>query len=302
MQFDNAKWRRSASLVHIYFNKYLIGLLVFSSLLISSCSKDKYEAQVPTYITIDSFSFTTDLLSEGSASANITDAWVYVNNDLVGVFELPASFPVLKEGNVELKVYAGIKDNGIAGSRARYLFYAPHIEQVTLVKGETIEISPSVTYESGLNFAWMENFENASLSFLYTAGSDTIINKQSTTVKEGNFSGQIYLESSMDFFEATSIAYSNLPQNGGPVYLEMDFKTNQPLLIGVYVDANQYNVVTLNIASDWKKIYINLTDIVNEVQNVGAHKVFLGIKETSSNPFLTNNPEIYIDNIKLIHY
>jgi hypothetical protein len=287
--------------VKIYNLFLILGIIFFS------CSKEKYEAQIPAYISIDQITLTTDLATEGSASSNITDAWVYINDDFIGAFELPATFPVLKEGTAKLKVYAGIKENGISASRTRYLLYDPHEEQVNLVKGETLNIVPYVTDNSDVKFSWLEDFENASLSFLYSPGNDTIINKVNTGVKEGVYSGYVYLTSSMDFFEATSPAFSSLPQNGSPIFLELDFKIKEPLSIGVYVDTEQHRKITLNDTESngsyiWKKIYINLTDIINSKPNVAEVKVYFGIKDTPSLPFVTTNPEIYIDNIKLVHY
>ena len=277
-------------------------LLIVIGITFFSCSKEDYEAKVPTYISIDQISFTTNLATEGSASSKITDAWVYIDDNLVGVYELPAIFPVLNEGNATIKVYAGIKDNGIAASRTRYLLYDPYVEQVNLVKGETIFLSPHVTYNAGAKFSWIEDFENASLSFLYTTGSDTIANKVTTDVKEGLFSGQVYLDAGMDFFEATSVGFSNIPRNGSSVYLELDFKTNEPILIGLYRDNNQYSVISLNTTLSWKKIYINLTDLINSGTLTAEIKVFFGVKETVSTPFVATNPEFYLDNIKLVHY
>ena len=277
-------------------------IVILFGILFSSCSKEKFEATVPAYISIDQITLSTDYANEGSNSSNISDAWVYVNDDLVGVFELPATFPVLKEGDVELKVYAGIKDNGITATRARYLLYDPHIEQVNLAKGQTIKVVPSVQYNKSAIFEWMEDFENASLSFLYHSNSDTTFYKQSSIVKEGSYSGLISLDDNMDFFEATSIAYSNLPRNGNPIYLEMDFKTNEQLLIGVYHNSTQYAAITLNTTDDWKKIYINLTDVIASNQQASDVKIFFGLQEFPNDLFLTSNPKIYIDNLKLVRY
>ena len=278
-------------------NVKLYSLVLILGIIFNSCSKESYESQVPAYISIDQITLTTNLVAEGSASSNITDAWVYINDDLVGVYELPATFPVIKEGLVNLKVYAGIKDNGIAASRARYLLYAPYSEQINLVKGETVKIIPQVSYDVGAKFTWLEDFENASLSFLYST-----INKTTTDVKEGIYSGRVYLTTTMDFFEATSVGFTNLPNSGTPIYLELDFKTNEPLLIGVYLDTDQYSMMTLNVTSTWKKIYINLTDIINSKPNAAEVKVFFGVKETTTSPFVSTNPEILLDNIKLVHY
>ncbi len=282
-------------------NVKFYSLLFILSITLFSCSKEDYEAQVPTYISISDITLTTDYAIQGSASENITDAWVFINDDLVGVYELPAKFPVLKEGNSTIKVYGGIKDNGIASSRARYLPYAPYVEQLNFVAGETISINPVVTYDSDATFSWLEDFENSSLSFLYTADSDTTINKQSTDVKEGNYSGHVYLENHMDFFEATSFGLTGIPRDGTPVYLELDVKTNEPMLIGIYVDDNQYPYWNLSTSSVWKKVYVNLTDVFVNTPAGTEMKVFFGIKEVTS-PFLTDNPEIFIDNLKLVHF
>jgi hypothetical protein len=261
------------------------------------------EATIPAYISVPSITLTTDYATEGSASSNITDAWVFVNDDLVGVYELPAKFPVLKEGDVSVKVFAGIRDNGISASRARYLLYDPHIEQVSLIPGETVEIAANVAYNAGVKFTWLEDFEGASSSFLYNSFSDTVFNKQSITVKEGQSSGQIYLEEEMNFFEATSIPYTSIPM-GGTVYLEMDFITNENIFIGVYLDDEQFSYIALNTTDtdEWRKIYINLKDAIRNRINANEVKIYIGLKEEGTTFFMNDNPEAYIDNIKLVHY
>ena len=278
-----------------YIFLFVIGVIFFS------CSKENFEAKIPAYISVPSISLTTDYAKEGSASSNITDAWVFVNDDLVGVYELPATFPVLKDGNVSVKIFAGIRDNGISASRVRYLLYDSHVEQVNLIAGDTTEIVATVQYNTDANFSWLEDFEGASTSFLYTSGSDTVFNKQSSIVKEGQFAGQVYLEDEMDFFEATSVSLTTLPV-GGTVYLEMDFKTNENLLVGVYLDSEQFAFITLNPTEDWKKIYINLEDVIKSRTNTSAIKIFIGIKEENGTVFQTTNPQVYLDNIKLVHY
>ena len=281
--------------IKFYSFLFLIGIILFS------CSKEKFEAKIPSYISIPSITLATDYASEGSASSKITDAWVYINDDLVGVYELPANFPVLKDSLVTVKVYAGIRDNGIAASRARYLMYDPHLEQVNLIPGETIEITANIIYNAEAKFSWLEDFEGASTSFLYTAGSDTIFNRQSVTLKEGNFSGQVYLENEMNFFEAISVPFNDLPI-GETVYLELDFITNENIIVGVYLDGEQFAFITLNVSSDWNKICINLKDVLKSKTNSSEVKVFIGLKEEGGTVFKTDKPEVYIDNVKLVHY
>jgi len=271
-------------------------------MLISSCSKDSFEAKVPAYISIDKFTVISDYSLHGSNSSNITDVWVYVNDDLVGTYELPARFPVLKEGTHNVKFYAGIKDNGVSGLRERYLFYTPHEEQITFEKGKEIKVEPQITYISSTKTAWLEDFESPSTSFTYTTGSDTIINKTTNDVFEGNASGQVYLQSHMDFFEAKSPVFSNVSSIGSPVYLELNFKTNEPILVGLKTDDDNIGIVNLNTTSTWKKIYINLTPAVSQKPANTNFYVFFGIQSSASSPFQTSNPEFYLDNIKILHY
>lgn len=266
-----------------------------------SCSKEKLEATIPSYISIDQITVATNYSTEGTSSQKIKDAWVYVDDNLIGIYELPAKIPVLKEGSCNLKIYAGIKENGVTDARARYLFYAPYDKQVTLVKNKVLSISPELSYTSTTKFAWMEDFEKASLSFTYTSGSDTTINKTTADVFEGITSGKVFLTSSMGFFEMQSPEVSTIPRNGTAVFLEVNFKTNEPVLVGIYADTDQFGVVYLNKSTAWNKIYINLTGVINSQPYASSYKVFFGVSNSSVS-FGVTNPEFYLDNIKLIHF
>jgi len=47
---------------------------------------------IPSYIHIDKIDLTTDYSSQGTSSNKITDAWIYVDNELIGAFEMPVTF------------------------------------------------------------------------------------------------------------------------------------------------------------------------------------------------------------------
>jgi len=267
----------------------------------SSCSKDQLEATIPSYISINQITVSTHYSSEGSNSHKITDAWVFINDNLIGVYEMPAKIPVLQEGSVNLKIYAGIKENGLNDARAMYFFYEPYEAQVNLVKNEVLNVNPTVSYVSTAQFSWLEDFEGASLSLTYTSGSDTTINKTTSEKYEGASAGEVYLTSQMGFFEIQSPDYSNIPRNGTPVFLEANFKTNEPVLVGIYADSEQLGVVYLNRSTEWNKIYVNLTGAINSRSYASKFNVFLGLSNADS-PFSVDNPEFYLDNIKLVHF
>ncbi|MGE0561498.1 MAG: hypothetical protein AB7O47_06745 [Flavobacteriales bacterium] len=272
-------------------NYILVFVILFG---FNSCSKDELEATIPSYISIDKFTISTNYSTQGTSSSNITDAWVYIDNDLVGIFELPAKFPVLKEGNVKIDVYPGIKENGISERRSKYVFYNVYSEQITLKKGEILNLVPITTYTSSTNFYWMEDFESASLPFSYSAISDTVVYKTNSDVFEGFYSGKVSMIPGMDFFECYTQAFTTIPRNK-TVFLELNFKCNQPVLVGLYADSDQVGVFYLNTTSTWKKIYLNFTEPIKTRSNASQYKIFFGFQSK------VDYPEFAFDNLKIVH-
>lgn len=272
--------------------KYI--LLLFIGWTLISCSKQDLEAEIPAYIHVENFTLTTTSV-QGTNSHKITDGWVYVNDELIGVFELPATFPVLVEGNVKIEVYPGIKENGIKERRVRYLFYNSYEEQVELEKNKTIEITPSTTYTSGTVFYWKEDFESASLPFSYNVISDTVMNKSNTDVFEGNYSGRVYLLPQMDFFECSTPGFATLPRFGSPIFMEINFKTDQPVLVGIYADTEQIGLFYMNTTASWNKIYFNLTEAIQTRPGASEYKVFFGFENDGF------HGELIVDNLKIVH-
>tara|TARA_R110001592_G_scaffold187646_1_gene432431 strand:+ start:748 stop:1557 length:810 start_codon:yes stop_codon:yes gene_type:complete len=268
--------------------------LLFIGWTLISCNKQELEAKIPAYISINNFTLSTTP-AQGSSSQKITDAWVYLDQELIGVFELPARFPVVKEGSFKLDVYPGVKENGIAERRERYLFYNTYSTQVQLEKNKTIEITPSTTYNSGTTFYWMEDFESASLPFLYNTISDTVMNKTTTDVFEGDFAGRVVMTPSMDFFECFTPGFSSLPRYDKTIFMELNFKTNQPVLMGIYADSDQIGLLYLNTTSSWNKIYINITEAIQTRPSASEYKIFFGFENK------VGTPEFMIDNLKIIH-
>lgn len=278
--------------MHNVKNYILVLVILFA---FNSCSKEDLEAKVPAYISIEKFTLTTTEATQGTNSHNITDAWVYIDNDLVGVFELPAKFPVIKEGTFKLDVYPGIKEDGISERRAKYLFYEGFSQQITLEKNKTTAVTPTTKYTSGTNFYWMENFESASLPFLYNAISDTVAYKTSTDVFEGYYSAKVSMIPGMDFFECYTPAFTTIPRIGKTIFMELNFKCNQPVLVGLYADTEQIGVFYLNTTASWKKIYLNFTEPIKTRSYASEYKIFFGFQSK------VDYPELVIDNLKIVY-
>ena len=301
-------------------------ILVVTTVFISSCNKFEGDQTHPAYIRIDSITVSTVYDDEGAPTQNITDAWVYVDDQAIGAYELPAVFPVLARGPIEIRVDAGIKLNGIAALRSPYPFYKSIIQTVYLQEGvevnlnsdtmfydgEAIPYTMTTSYQDNLKFAWMEDFEDPSLSLDSTSKSKTDIKRTSPAnnpdaflATYSKYSGLMELDEVKYLIDvATNVGNQEgfvLPKLGDPVFLEIDFKCNQYFTAGIYVNDPsqiiQHPVVNMNATSEWKKIYVNLTPGVSSQVNAIDYNIFLGAYKELGVPY----PMIYVDNLKLIH-
>ena len=259
------------------------------ALILSSCQKENADG-IPTYLKIDNIA-----LDEETTSSNITDAWVYINDQLQGVYELPAKFPVLKEGIQNVRIKAGIKVNGIASSRIANPFYTSYYEDITFTPNETKTITPIVSYLNGIDF-FLEDFEGSGLEIDTDSLSFT---RDNIDGLDGNY-GKITLQDSMYISEITTFELKNLPQAGAPVFLELDYKSNTQFLVGVYVNypqsVIQKDLLWINPKQEWNKIYVNLTTTISEGINASSFKVFIGMKREGEDP-----NELYFDNLKVVY-
>ena len=96
-------------------------------LAFASCNKFEGSQTVPAYIRIDSIKVEGDYYTYGANTSNITDAWVYVDDQIIGCYELPTTFPILAKGPHKVSVYGGIQENGRGSARGPYPFYKPAV-------------------------------------------------------------------------------------------------------------------------------------------------------------------------------
>ena len=139
------------------------------AIVLSSCQKEDTDG-IPTYLKINNINF-----DEGNTTSNITDAWVYINGRFLGVYELPAKFPILEHGNTDIKVYAGIKINGIASDRAIYPFYLADTLNKMLAINSTTEIAPSVNIKGNIDGQY-DDFDLEGYSFNFDSRFQVLTN------------------------------------------------------------------------------------------------------------------------------
>ena len=284
--------------------KILFPVLTLSCLLfMASCSLIDPPEKKPAYIRINSIGFSTNVLTEGPATSAITDAWVYVDDQLVGVFELPATFPVLADGNHKITIRGGIKLYGMAGYRTFYPFYAPYTEELSLTPGEISEIHPTMQYMQGTTFPMMETFETAGSLFSNGSLSDTsvVVVQATDTLINQNKYGVAYLDAGHTYFEIYNSTLYSLPTTGEPVFVEVDFRSTIKFTLGILISyptsVVNKDLVTFFEDENWKKMYINLTTTLTEATTADGFKLY--IKATK--PVDMSTATICFDNIKIVH-
>ena len=279
----------------------LTGIFVATVLLFfNSCKKDNL---VPAYIYIDKINVNTTYEIDGSNSNKITDAWIYIDDDLLGAYELPARIPVLNTGSHTIKVKAGIKVNGIANSRSYYPFYEAYTTSADLEPEKIDTIHPVVSYVQG-KIKWKEDFEEGGISLEKFSKSDTNFIKTTnpSDAFEGNYSAVVNLSDNDKTVVSVSKDKFTIPQTESPVFLEINYKTDVELRIGMFGKipagtTQEFLTIVLNPNNIWNKIYINLTYAANFTYNTTDFQVFF----YATKPDDQSTGTIYLDNIKLLY-
>ena len=282
--------------------RMILPLLVIGTLLFS-CNVINPPEKIPTYINIDTMLVKVDDFDKGAATHQISNVFLTVDNTLLGIFEMPFTVPCLSTGKMEVFIRPGIRLNGIAGSRIEYPFFKPFRDSVNLLEGKIITISPVTTYKEECKFPWMEDFEDAGVSFIYSQFADTTIRNQTSVVRTGRYSGAIYLDSINRYFEATGPKDFVLPRNSATVLFEFDYVNDVEFEVGMYVledgAAVWSSILMVRANSTWKRFYVDLHTTV--AYNATAEAFRIGLRAMYDTT-RTNTQHIILDNVKLIHF
>ena len=255
--------------------------------------------------------FTTNYGLEGAASHKITDAWLYIDDDIQGCYELPATIPVLERGNHRVTIIPGIKLNGISKTRTINPFYTPYIIENYKLEEKVIDtILPSTTYypidESSIVFRFKEDFERQ-VSLEETADSDTTITRTERDAPENwndlennsHYSGYVWLGDSTNYFCIASEEFRDLPNQGNSIFLEIDYKCDEVFEVGLFAKISSVESIPLvyvNPSPTWNKIYINLGPNITDTQEAEYFKFYIAGKIDEG-----SEAEYYFDNIKLVY-
>lgn len=283
-------------------------LLLIGVLAVLGC-KDQPE-QIPAYLHLKPFTVN----AQGDASWHkITEGWLYVNGEYLGAYTLPATVPVLAEGQSEVLLFPGVKQNGILATPNIYpMLKRWESKTVELTSGQTTEIQPSTVYDPGCNFVFgtgRGDFDGGSSLVLENRDDDQVTSFSLT--ENDAFAGKCILmevDTAHPLIELATEKVEGVPTTGSPeVWLEMHYKCDMPFFLYLLFSSNggsetDIPVFQFNATQGWNKIYINLTESLIAAQGT-THRLYYKVplpKNTSGN-FSQLKGAVRIDNIRLVH-
>ncbi len=272
--------------------------------LFEACNVINPKEKIPTYIQIDSVKLVpTHNEIHGSVSNKITDVWVYYNREILGAYQLPAKIPVLAEGKGQLQIIAGIWDNGLSGTRAKYPFYTVDTFTFDANPTQIIHHTPVFNYRTSDTPSvkyFIESFEQGN-SLTSNNGDATFIKTNNPDeVFEGDWSAKVALHDTIKGFSSITSQEFSVPSNRD-CYMELNYKTDIGLIVAIQINSNgtliTSDIIGLNPRDTWNKVYINLKGYTTGFQNAKFKIIFYGSLPNDKVSSLT-----LIDNFKIIYF
>ncbi len=279
-------------------------LLILSIIFVSGCDIINPSEKIPSYIQVDTIYVQTDPTTQGSNIHQISDCWLYVNNKLIGTFEVPFKVPVLESGMQSIQIEPGIKVSGSDSFRKIYPMMFGYYFDTILKEGEVMKVNPIFKYRP-VTFALVEDSEDIGIEFERSEQSDTSIYLiDGASALEGK-SMYFALDNERQNFECRSTSLYEIPKNG-EAYLEVSFKSNDHFEFGLfsleYSGTQAYEVrkriYVFNPSTEWKRVYIDLNYFVINADGSEFRLYFTCFHPTDSE---NEKTEVYIDNIKLLY-
>lgn len=277
--------------------------------LFVSCVKNNPD---PSWLEVSAWQLNSnpDLIGQqGELTENLSNAWVFVDNDFIGVFEVPFKIPLLMEGFKEIKLFPTILNNGISATKKIYPFVEPYTIVTELKKNEITHLDLTTQYKSITQFTILD-FEDANLGFEDSPTSlcNIVASNDPAIIQpfNGTSFGRVSLTQSLNTWVSATNLDLDYPGSGAEVYLEVDYHITENLLTGLLAVAPSGVTENPNIQLNeqdpsevyWKKIYIDLKTIISGSPAASyfehTFQATLGEGKTSA--------EINIDNLKVVHF
>jgi hypothetical protein len=285
----------------------------FSAVMVIMAGCDRETEPIPSYIRIDSVSvFTTP--QQGNNIHEISAVNVYIDEQFIGLFEIPSTIPVLFSGRHKLSIIPSVRLNGSANQHVTHRLFQRTDTTIDLIEGKVTQAGNLLLkYKNNIKFAWFEDFEddNSDLVRLFSSKGDTSYITTTPFSLNGRYAGNTkclkVLISAADTVKTLDMAsfkfFSNLPFMGTDIMFEFDIKTPVPVQMAM-LRKNSSGQVYLpyvyifETGENWKRFYINL---IYELYNQPADTEIKLLLSPIKTEEIKTEQEIYIDNIRFYY-
>lgn len=271
-------------------------------LLFLSIGCDKSEEPIPAYLHVEGATLSAVYATQGSSSEKIQDIWVFANQQLIGVNEMPATFPVLEEGPKEIVLRPGVLSNGQFDVHIVYPFYTEFRTTNTFVAAEIDSFLPAFTYNANARFAFIEGFDGVGTLLGADLDNNPATNVAITTetAMEGPL-GKIFVNTANPVCRAGTSQRFPLPTDNQPVFLELNYRCDIPFTVGITAHGGaafeNIDKLTLVAKGDWNKVYVEFTPEVS-LYDAAEYSIYF----TAILPNGSTEGNVWLDNIKLVYF
>ncbi len=283
--------------------RVLSPVLLLLILCFSSCDLVRSDEDQPIFLEIQDIELQTQP-AQGENTHKIRDAWIVANGQDVGVFELPVTVPLIDEPPIDIRVFAGVRQNGMESFPIEYPFYSSNVFTVDAAPLATVSKDLSVEYIDITNFELVEDFEvanafNVDLDDFEGSYADI----EEDPADPENFAGVLYADEENPVVEVgTGILFNGVDIIGRKPYLELDYKSDVPFTIGVRkffgnVFQKEY-IIVLKEKEEWNHLYLSLQEYLAD-SGLQSYQILLNM---DLNGLDAEEGRVYIDNLKLIRF
>jgi hypothetical protein len=265
--------------------------------------------QIPVYLQLEPFTVNE---AGGAAWHKITEGWLYVNGEFLGVYPLPGKAPVLADGESQILLFPGVKENGYDDTPNIYDFLTRYETKVNLTPGTTTVIQPTTQYKTDITFPWSldrSTFDSGSSVVISNRDDDQATGFELTTV--GAFAGQsikMAVDTAHPVIEIVT-EQAALPYDGArQIWVELNYRNDMPFTLWLYgttgtSSEQQIPIYQFANSAQWNKIYFNLTDYVSQAGQE-KQRLYFGVKlpTDTAGKYTQLSGTVYLDNIRLVHF
>ena len=279
-----------------------LATLFITSLVFITCEIPSRNLGHFAYIQIDDLKLKV-ASNQGADSDNFKDAWVFVDGRSNGVYEIPRKVPIAFEAGSStlINIQAGIRENGVNSAPIVFPFVNTYQMNLEFDDLETVNLQPVFEYIPETKFRIVEDFEGSNrFTFDEDRDTSTLLTLSNSNPASGLFSGEIIVPGTDTVEIGSTLVYNEIPVNGTPVFLEIEYYGDVDLDIGLIGEkGGQFfkdYFVSLRSEREWKKAYINLTSLVVASGLEGYQVLMRAINQDEDEAM------VLVDNIKLLHF